>query len=61
VEDYYILFGLVMFLVVYFLIDRKNLKGFFWKDPYEQFNAVRLYLILIIGIIVLTLKVLKPL
>lgn len=59
-EDYIVLSALIVFLIVYFWIDRKNLKDFFWKDPYEKFNAVRLYFILIVGIIVLTLKILKP-
>ena len=58
--DYFILSGLIIFLVIYFWIDKENLKGFYWKDPYEQFNAVRLYFIMIVGIIVLTVKILKP-
>lgn len=58
-EDYIVLSALIVFLIVYFWVDRKNLKDFFWKDSYEKFNAVRLYFILIVGIIVLTLKILK--
>ena len=58
--DYFVLTGLIIFLVIYFWLDKKNLKGFFWKDTYEQFNALRLYFILIMAIIALIIKILKP-
>lgn len=57
--DYAILIGLIFFLCIYFWIDRKNLEDFFYKDTYEQFSAVRLYFVLIIGIIVMMMKLFK--
>ena len=58
-KDYIILFGSIIFLGVYFWFDKKNFKDFFYKDPYEKFNTVRLYFILIVGIILMTLMILK--
>jgi hypothetical protein len=57
--DDIILFGLIIFLCVYFWIDKKNFKDFYEKDPYEKFNVIRVYFILIVGIILLTYQKLK--
>ncbi|EKT3958569.1 hypothetical protein [Flavobacterium psychrophilum] len=57
--DYIILIGLIVFLCVYYWIDRKNLEDFFYKEPYEKFNALRLYFILIVGIIGMIAQILK--
>ena len=57
--DYIILIGLIIFLIIYFWIDRKNLQDFFYKDAYGKLTAVRLYFMLIVGIILLTLKIIK--
>lgn len=58
-NDYIVLVGLIAFLFVYFWISRKNLNDFFYKNSYEQFNALRLYFILIVGIIVMIIKIIK--
>ena len=55
-EDRIIVFILVVALIVFFWIDKKNFKNFSEKDPYEKFNAVRVYFILILAIVLLTLK-----
>lgn len=57
--DYLVLIGLIALLFICFWFDRKNLKDFFHKGPYEQFNAVRLYFILIVAIILIVLKNIK--
>jgi hypothetical protein len=49
-------------LLIYFWIDRKNLENFFYKDEwYDRFNVLRVYFILILGIILFALKILKKL
>ena len=58
-SDYIVLIGLIIFLVVYYWIDRKNLEDFFYKEAYEKFNALRLYFILIVGIIVMIMTIFK--
>jgi uncharacterized membrane protein AbrB (regulator of aidB expression) len=55
-EDRIVVFILVVVLIVYFWIDKKNFKNFSEKDSYEKFNAVRVYFILILGIVLFTLK-----
>jgi small-conductance mechanosensitive channel len=57
--DYVVLIGLIALLLVCFWIDRKKIKDFFHKGPYQQFNAVRLYFILIVAIILIVLKIFK--
>ncbi|WP_300569111.1 hypothetical protein [Flavobacterium sp.] len=60
-EEYYVLAGLIIFLVFYFRITKNDFKEFFWKDSYEQFNAVRVPFITIVGIIALVIKIVKSL
>lgn len=57
--DYIVLVGLILFLLIYFRIDRKNFSDFFYKDAYSKFIAVRLYFILIVVILLLSLKIMK--
>jgi hypothetical protein len=60
--DYIVLIGSIVFLLIYFWIDRKNLENFFYKDEwYDRFNVLRVYFILILGIILFALKILKKL
>lgn len=56
-QDYIILSVLVVALIIYFWIDKKSFKDFSEKDPYEKFNAIRVYFLLILVIILLTLNV----
>lgn len=57
--NYIVLIGLIVFLCIYYWTDRKNLEDFFHKEPYEKFNALRLYFILIVGIIVMLVSIFK--
>ncbi|MCL9805456.1 hypothetical protein NAT51_07980 [Flavobacterium amniphilum] len=56
-SDYIVLFGLVIFLGIYYRLDKKNLEDYFYKAPYDRFNAIRLYLVLIGGVILMIFKI----
>jgi hypothetical protein len=56
-QDYIVLSVLLVALVIYFWIDRNNFKNFIEKDSYEKFNAVRVYFLLILIIIILALRI----
>jgi hypothetical protein len=58
-QDYIVLLVLTIALVIYFWIDKKNFKDFNEKDSYEKFNAVRVYFLLILIIILLALRIIN--
>lgn len=58
-NDYVFLILLIVGLIIFYRFDKGNFKDFYEKNPYQKFNAVRVYIITIAIIIILIFKIIK--